>query len=74
MIERVSVHDAPLSESETSGQNDAQYTSIKPKRLRGNLTAGKAPEYTAEIEYATVQHHKHKEKKRTEEHETQNDR
>ncbi|XP_051994041.1 B-cell receptor CD22-like [Xyrauchen texanus] len=74
VIERVSVHDAPLSESETSDQNDAQYASIKPKRLRGNLTAGKAPEYTAEIEYATVQHHKHKEKKRTEEHETQNDR
>ncbi|XP_051994038.1 B-cell receptor CD22-like [Xyrauchen texanus] len=74
VIERVSVHDAPLSESETSDQNDSQYASIKPKRLRGNLTAGKAPEYTAEIEYATVQHHKHKEKKRTEEHETQNDR
>ncbi|XP_051561509.1 B-cell receptor CD22-like [Myxocyprinus asiaticus] len=74
VIERVSVHDAPLSESETADHNDAQYSSITPKRLRGNLTAGKDPESTTEIEYATVQHHKNKKMKRTEEHESQNDR
>ncbi|XP_051560311.1 uncharacterized protein LOC127444811 [Myxocyprinus asiaticus] len=74
VIERVSVHDAPLSESETADHNDAQYSSITPKRLRGNLTAGKTLESTAEIEYATVQHHKNKKMKRTEEHESQNDR
>ncbi|KAK9981678.1 hypothetical protein ABG768_001202 [Culter alburnus] len=66
--QRVSVHDEPLSEPDSV--NDAPYASVKPKRFRG-----KTPESrdTEEIQYATVQYHRKKEMKRSEENENQYD-
>ncbi|XP_067298480.1 B-cell receptor CD22-like [Pseudorasbora parva] len=66
--QRVSVHEEPLSEPDSA--NDAPYASVKPRRFRG-----KTPESrdTVEVQYATVQHHRKKEKKRAEESECQYD-
>ncbi|XP_067298549.1 B-cell receptor CD22-like [Pseudorasbora parva] len=65
--QRVSVHEEPLSEPDSA--NDAPYASVKPRRFRG-----KTPESrdTEEVQYATVQHHRKKEK-RAEENECQYD-
>ncbi|XP_048054332.1 B-cell receptor CD22-like, partial [Megalobrama amblycephala] len=64
--QRVSVHDEPLSESDSA--NDAPYASVKPKRFRE-----KTPESrdTEEIQYATVQYHRKKETKSEEENDCQ---
>ncbi|XP_073698592.1 B-cell receptor CD22-like [Garra rufa] len=62
--QRASVHDESLSEADTV--NDVLYASVKPSRSRG-----KTPESTdtEEIQYATVQHHRKKEKNRPEDNE-----
>ncbi|XP_073698589.1 B-cell receptor CD22-like [Garra rufa] len=68
MSRRVSVHDEPLSEADTV--NDALYASVKPSRSRG-----KTPESTVteDIQYATVQYQRKKEKNRPEDNECQYD-
>ncbi|KAK9981677.1 hypothetical protein ABG768_001201 [Culter alburnus] len=64
--QRVSVHDGPLSEPDSA--NDAPYASVKPKRFRGKTPESRDAE---EIQYATVQYHRKKETKRSEENECQ---
>ncbi|XP_067260271.1 B-cell receptor CD22-like [Chanodichthys erythropterus] len=66
--QRVSVHDEPLSEPDSA--NDAPNASVKPKRFRGKTPESRE---TEEIQYATVQHHRKKETKRSEESENQYD-
>ncbi|XP_067260273.1 sialic acid-binding Ig-like lectin 5 [Chanodichthys erythropterus] len=66
--QRVSVHDEPLSEPYSV--NDAPYASVKPKRFRGNTPESRE---TEEIQYATVQYHRKKKMKRSEESECQYD-
>ncbi|KAL0202685.1 hypothetical protein M9458_000703, partial [Cirrhinus mrigala] len=65
---RVSVHDEPLSEADTV--NDALYASVKPTKFRGKTRESRD---TEEIQYTTVQHHRKKEKNRSQDNECQYD-
>ncbi|KTG40933.1 hypothetical protein cypCar_00043205, partial [Cyprinus carpio] len=66
--QRVSVHDESLSEPDPV--NDALYASVKPSRFRGETPESRD---TEEIQYATVQYHRKKERNRPEEDECQYD-
>uniref|UniRef100_A0A8C1F0T2 Ig-like domain-containing protein n=1 Tax=Cyprinus carpio carpio TaxID=630221 RepID=A0A8C1F0T2_CYPCA len=66
--QRVSVHDESLSEPDPV--NDALYASVKPSRFRGETPESRD---TEEIQYATVQYHRKKERNRPEEDDCQYD-
>ncbi|KAK9981692.1 hypothetical protein ABG768_001216 [Culter alburnus] len=70
---RVSAHDGVQSESEAANQNEALYALITLSNFTDDQSKEKASdsEYTDEIQYATVLHHRNKEMNRPEENESQ---